>query len=71
MLITPINRKTEYPETIGTAGNEFSIEINIIKELPSSTAATIPFGDSYLIFIGIAITALILIERKKKNQNQF
>ncbi|KKN43994.1 hypothetical protein LCGC14_0697550 [marine sediment metagenome] len=52
-----------------TAGNEFSIGIDIIKALPSSAGPAIPLGNFYLIFIGIAITALIMIERKKKNRS--
>ncbi|KKK71063.1 hypothetical protein LCGC14_2917710, partial [marine sediment metagenome] len=48
-----------------TAGNLYNIEINIIKVLPSSGGGAIPFGNLYLIFTGIAIIALILIEKRR------
>ncbi|KKM74451.1 hypothetical protein LCGC14_1400180 [marine sediment metagenome] len=49
-----------------TAGNEYNIGINIIiKKLTSSSGGAIPFGNLYLIFTGIAIIALILIEKRR------
>lgn len=47
-----------------SAGNVFNIGVIINKEPPSSGGGAIPFGNFYLIFIGIAIIALILIDKK-------
>ncbi|KKM87661.1 hypothetical protein LCGC14_1266630 [marine sediment metagenome] len=46
-----------------TAGNEYNIEINIIKDLTTSSGGAIPFGNFYLLFAGIAMIALILVEK--------
>jgi parallel beta-helix repeat protein len=50
-----------------TAGNVRVVQVIINKELPSSPPAPgIPFGDYYLLFIGIGIVSVILFEYRKR-----
>ncbi len=50
-----------------TAGNERVVQVIINKDLPSSEPEPdIPFGNYYILFIGIGIVSIILFENRKR-----
>ncbi len=52
-----------------TVGNTYTIQVIINKDLPSSDPEpAIAFGNSYLLFLGISIATIIIVERKKRKK---
>ena len=51
------------------AGNIHTIQVILTKDLPSSDPEpAIPFGDYYILFLGIGIAAILVVERKKRKK---
>ncbi|MFX1569597.1 MAG: nitrous oxide reductase family maturation protein NosD [Promethearchaeota archaeon] len=50
-----------------SAGNTHSIQVIVNRDLPSG-GGNIPFGNYHLIFLGLGIVSLLIIEIKKKNK---
>ena len=52
-----------------TVGNIHTIQVIITKELPSSSSGpAIPFGNYFILFLGIGIVMMLLVERKKRKK---
>ena len=51
-----------------TVGNTQTIQVIIDKDLPSNTEPAIPFGNHYVLFLGIGIITIILAEYKKRKK---
>jgi parallel beta-helix repeat protein len=50
-----------------TKGQESNLYIPFTKEIPSPSPG-IPFGNYYIIFLGIGIVSILLVERKKRKK---
>ncbi len=50
-----------------TVGNIQTIQVTITKDLPSSDPEpAIPFGNYYILFLGIGLVSILFVERKKR-----
>ena len=52
-----------------TVGNIHTIQVIINKDLSSSSPEpAIPFGNYYILFLGVGIVSILLVERKKRKK---